>query len=360
MTTRRLPDWMPIVDPRMARGDYPGRYHEREITSPIDLCDQRGRLNPAAVGWARAPIVRGNLSGHWPRKKRWNFWNWIAPRFVFSVTLADIDFAAFCGVSFTDFESGRNLTAMTFARPRSFAMPEEVERSVAFERGDVVYRNVVADGENQVTFRGRANDGTELAADFRVFKPSGHESLTVVVPWSATRFQLNCKENTRPCDGSLTVGERVYAMDPKECHGVQDFGRGVWPYRAFWNWGVCTGVQDGRRIGVNVGAKWTTGTGANENALCIDGRLTKIMEDLVWDYDPNAAMQPWRVRTPHSDAIDLVMQPLVANVSNINLGVLQSGGVCAFGRWRGTVRTDEGAFHLNELIGWAEEFAHRW
>jgi hypothetical protein len=35
---------------------------------------------------------------------------------------------------------------------------------------------------------------------------------------------------------------------------VQDFGRGVWPYRSFWNWGVATGVRMAC-VGVNVGAK---------------------------------------------------------------------------------------------------------
>ena len=30
------------------------------------------------------------------------------------------------------------------------------------------------------------------------------------------------------------------------CFGVQDWGRGLWPHRSFWNWGVATGRQDGR------------------------------------------------------------------------------------------------------------------
>lgn len=360
MTTRTLPDWMPIVDARMARGDYRPYYVERELTAPVDLCDRRGNLNFAAIGWARAPLVRGNLNGHWPRKKRWNFWNWICPRFVFSVTLADIDYAAFCAVSFTDFETAQTLTNMTFARSHSFTLPERVDETVSFRSSATTYLNLVTSGENYVTFRGRAKDGTPITADFRVRKPAGHESLTVVVPWSTTRFQLNCKENTRPCDGALTIGARSYVLDPNDCHAVQDFGRGVWPYRSFWNWAVCTGVQDGRRIGVNMGAKWTTGTGANENAICVDGRLTKVMEDLTWEYDPNAAMQPWRVRSTHSATIDLTMQPMVANASDLNLGVLRSGGVCAFGRWRGTIRLDGTVIQIHDVIGWAEEFTHRW
>ncbi|HEV7734509.1 MAG TPA: DUF2804 family protein, partial [Candidatus Binatia bacterium] len=94
-----LPDHLPIVDDRMRHGGYQPIYIERELTTPTDLCDARGRLDPTAVGWSRQPLVRANLRGHWPRKKRWNFWNWISPRFVFSVTLADIDYAAFCQVT---------------------------------------------------------------------------------------------------------------------------------------------------------------------------------------------------------------------------------------------------------------------
>ena len=161
-------------------------------------------------------------------------------------------------------------------------MPEQVERPVRFHGGSMEYTNSNDGGDIEVHFDGLAKDGTKLTADFVVRKPPGHESLTVVVPWSATRFQMNCKENTRPCEGSVTVGSRRYVMDPNDCHAVQDFGRGMWPYRSFWNWAVCTGVQDGRRVGINMGGKWTTGTGANENAICVDGRLYKVMEDLTW------------------------------------------------------------------------------
>ena len=355
-----LPDWMPIMNARMTRGDYRPTYVEREITEPVDLCDHRGRLNPAARGWTRQPIIRANLSGHWLRKKKWNFWNWICPRFVFSVTLADVDFAAFCAVSFTDFETGENVAGTAFTRPHAFAMPEQVERPVHFHGRSMEYANSNDGGDIEVHFDGVAKGGTKLAADFVVRKPPGHESLSVVVPWTSTRFQLNCKENTRPCEGSLTVGSRRYVMDPNDCHAVQDFGRGVWPYRSFWNWAVCTGVQDGRRVGVNMGGKWTTGTGANENAICVDGRLHKVMEDLTWRYDARAAMQPWHVRSAHSDAIDLTLHPIVAPSSNLNLGVLSTGGVCAFGLWKGMVRVDGETIRINDLIGWAEEFAHRW
>jgi len=355
-----LPNWMPIVDWRMAGRSFPEAYVEGEMTEPIDLCDAHGRLNLAARGWARQPIVRANLASHWPRKKRWNFWNWISPGFVFSVTLANIDYAAFCAFFFIDFESGEKVEGLSPAWPSSIVMPEQVERPVRFRGGAIEYANLNEGGDFEIHFKGSGRNGTPVNADFLVQKPPGNESLTVVVPWSDERFQLNCKENTRPCEGKVSVGNRRYEMNPKDCHAVQDFGRGMWPYRSFWNWGVGTGVQDGRRIGINVGAKWTTGTGANENALCIDGRLHKIMEDLLWEYDAAAPLQPWRVRSTHSDIVQLTFQPLVEHRSNLNVGLLASGGVCMFGRWSGTVRAAGESIRVADLPGWAEEFAHRW
>jgi hypothetical protein len=348
------------MDERMRRGDYAPVYEERELTVATDLCDAGGRLDPAAAGWSRRPIVRANLRGHWPRKKRWNFWNWISPRFVFSVTLADIDYAAFCQVTFIDFATRRSVGGMTVARPGSFAMPEHVERTVRFRGRATTYANVYAADAINVDFSGMATTGEPITADFVVRVPAAQESLNVVVPWTATRFQLNSKHNTLPCEGVVQVGATRYAMRPDDCHAVQDFGRGIWPYRSFWNWGVATGLVDGVRIGVNVGGKWTTGTGVNENGLLVDGRLWKIMEDLRWDYDPGDWMRPWRVRAERSRMVDLTLEPIVAHRVRTSLGVLATGGVCCFGRWHGTIRFDGQELRVRDLPGWAEEFAHRW
>jgi hypothetical protein len=358
--TRRLPDYMPILKEKMARGEYLPYYEEREITEPVDLCDERGALNPGAVGWSRVPLTRANLSGHWPRKKKWNFWNWISPRFVLTITLADIDYAAFCSVAFIDLETGESVSGMSLHRPHFFPMPEHVERTVTFREDGMTYSNVNEGGQIKVDFSGRLKNGPEITAEFVVHRPEGHESLNIVVPWTSERFQLNSKHNTLPCEGHVTVGSRRYVMDPEECHAVQDFGRGIWPYRSFWNWAACTGMQDGNLIGVNMGAKWTTGTGANENGIYFNGRLYKVMEDLTWSYDPDDWDKPWRVRSEHSNVIDLTLHPIFTKRGKTALGIIDTRGACSFGRWTGAVRFDGKTVEIDNLIGWAEEFAHRW
>ncbi len=354
----RLADRMPIVVGRRDAG--PGAYLERELSEPVDLCDARGRLRPEAVGWSRRPLVRANLAGHPFRKKRWNFWNWIEPGFVLSATLADLDYASLVGTFFIDFETRQTWTGTWLGRPRRFALPEHVDESVGFESGQVFYENATTKEGRQVRLRAATREGPVLEAELRVEEPPGQESLNVVVPWSSTRFQLNSKHNTLPTSGRIHVGERTYELDPGRCHAVQDWGRGVWPRVSFWNWGVCTGVQDGRRIGVNVGARWTTGTGSNENGIFLDGRLHKVMEDLRWEYDPDDDDGPWRVRSEHSDAIDLVLTPRFAHRSKTNAGIVRSGGICSFGTWSGRVCAGGEVVGIDGLPGWAEEFEHRW
>jgi hypothetical protein len=355
-----LPDHLPILDRPHARRVLAPVYTEREITVPVDLCDARGRLNPDAVGFARRPLFRANLHGHWPRKKRWNFWNWIAPEFVFSVTLADIDYTSFCAFTLTDFRDGAHWAGASYGPPGRFELPERVEASVGFARGGIEYANRIDAGDLAVRFRSRAGDGTALAADLAVRRPAGQDSLNVVVPWSESRFQCNSKHAALPCAGEVHAGERHYRFDPRTGFAVQDWGRGIWPYRSFWNWGVATGYVGDDLLGVNVGAKWTTGTGSNENGILCNGRLHKIMEDLRWEYDPREWRKPWRVVAEHSGALDLVLEPVAAHTPRLDLGVLATGGVCAFGRWRGSVRVEGRRIAVDGLIGWAEEFAHRW
>jgi len=356
----QLPAYMPILEDKMAEGWDPC-YLEREITEPTLVCDSRGKLNPDAVGWARTPLFTANLTGHWPRKKKWNFWNWISDKFVFSVTIAHIDYLYFSAVSMTDFETGEEWSTMALKPPvpSGRVMPERVEESVEFAGGGVEAALIHHGDHIKVDVACRAS-GKRLEADFRIMKPGGHETLNIVVPWTMDRFQMNSKHNTLPVEGAVKLGDKTFEMDPRNCHGVQDFGRGMWPYRSLWNWGVATGVADGVAVGVNIGSKWTTGTGANENGICVEGRLYKVMEDLVWEYDNRKPMAQWRVYSKCSDMIDITLSPIHLGGQKISIGLVRTGGICPFGRWNGTVRPDGREIRIQNMMGWAEEFEHRW
>jgi len=140
-----------------------------------------------------------------------------------------------------------------------------------------------------------------------------------------------------------------------------DFGRGIWRYSSFWNWAFCHGAQDGRSVGLNLGAGWTDGTGMNENALCIDGRLSKISEDVSFNYDPSDLMEPWTIKTKSSKRIDILFTPFYERLGRTNILILKSELHQLFGRFSGTVITDSGeTIKLENLIGAAEEHRARW
>ena len=193
-------------------------------------------------------------------------------------------------------------------------IPETVSGDMMIEHPDM--RVALTDEGAGTRIRVAAGDfgGMRLEADIVVERPAGHETLNVVIPWSDVQFQFTSKQNTLPASGFVQLGdERLEFASP--AFGCLDYGRGVWPEHTVWNWGSASGVQDGRTVGLNLGGQWTDGTGMTENGICVDGRLTKISEDLVFEYDRADMMKPWRVRTAATERIDLRFEPEFERVS---------------------------------------------
>lgn len=338
---------------------------EREITGPVDLCDARGRLNPDARGWSRHPRLRANLRGARLRKKRWDYWCVIAPDVIVSLVYADIDYAglsSFWILDRRDHAVAQGGVLVPFAR--GFALPDQVcTGSVSISRGGFDLQIDEADDATRLRVRTRASQLGPVDVDVAVAKPAGVESLNVVIPWSERRFQFTSKQNSRPAAGSVRAGDRTWNIGAAgPATAVQDLGRGIWPYANRWNWAAgCGRATDGRLVGLQLGGKWTQGTGSTENALCIDGRLTKIHEELEWTYDWDAPMHPWRVRTTGSDQVDVTLTPFFDRYDSTDLAVLKMEVHQCFGQWSGRVRGEDGAPAAIEGIdGFAEEARNRW
>jgi len=338
---------------------------EREISGSVDLCDHRGRLNPEARGWSRQPRLRANLSRAFGRKKRWDYWCVIAPEVIVSFVYADIDYAGLSSVWILDRGDMAEADAsMLVPFGRGFSLPQDVcTGTVTASRNGFALAIDERSDATHLSASAPSSRLGEIAVDISVAKPSGHESLNVVIPWNDRRFQFTSKQNTRPASGSIRVGDRTWAIgQDAPAYAVQDLGRGVWPYSNRWNWAAASGVAaDGRIVGLQFGGKWTEGTGFTENALCIDGRLTKIHEELEWSYDWNRPMLPWRVRTPGSGQVDVELTPFFDRYDSTDLKVLKMEVHQCFGAWAGTVCGDDGrAATFDGLDGFAEEARNRW
>ena len=346
---------------------------ERELTEPVDLCDSAGHLNPEAIGWSRVPLHRANLRGAYGRKKRWDYWCFINSDLYVAVTYADVDYLGITAVWIHQPSTG--FTA-SIEPPAPFARGfVHTERSGV---GTMSVRNAVRVGNGPVDLRIEDRpDATlikvtaertawgPLDLDVAVERPEGHESLNVVIPWSLRRFQYTAKDNSRRVRGHISIGDRRFdlgAEGDETTWGILDVGRGLWRYNNRWNWASGSGIASGGAVvGLQFGGKWTEGTGYNENALCVDGRLHKIHNELSWDYDWDHPLRPWRVIDPVGGLVEATLSPTHDRHSKVSIGVLSMEVHQVFGTWAGTITSESGDLvTFDAVVGFAEEARNRW
>lgn len=333
---------------------------ERELTAPVSLTGVRGNLNEAAVGWARRPIMETSgivKAPHrtWGRTKRWEYWNVISPTHILALTVSSIDYAAVHEVWIFDRATGSTWTrAATVLPARDVDLPANLNAGPARARAKdlEIALDPLPDGGTRL----RASI-PEASFDVAVTRPADYDCVAVVVPWSKTRFQYTVKDVALSAAGVVTIAGVEHEV-PAGSWAVLDHGRGRWPYDVTWNWGAGSGESRGRRVGLQVGGKWTSGTGSTENGLVVDGHLYKIHDELNWEYDLADWRRPWHIT---GGGLDATLVPFHNKRSTNNLVIVSSRTDQCFGHWSGTYTTPHGGtIAFDGLVGWAEDVHNRW
>lgn len=335
---------------------------EKELMGYRKLCNEDGTLNKGSIGWSRDTIFDCNLKGRHLRKKKWNYWCVMNEECLFSVTISNIDYAGVVFAYFLDYKSKKYIEK-TIMTPfgKGCKMPSKVHETVSFNNKDMLM-NLLAEGNNTHIITKTDNfNGEKMSADFTVLFDEKQETLNVVIPWNEKVFQFTSKQEALPVAGNLTVGDKTYNFDKNSAFACLDYGRGIWPYKVSWNWANASGMADGHLVGLNLGAKWTDGTGMTENALVVDGKLIKLSEDVIYEYDPKDYMKPWTIKTAISDRVNLKFIPIYERKAKTNAIILKSDIHQMVGSFFGEIKG-----HNNEIIkiqdlrGCAEEHFGQW
>lgn len=205
-----------------------------ELTAPVDLCANGGRLNPAALGYARTPLIRPNLPGgigQWGRNKRWEYWGIVTKDHILGVTIASLDYVGLLQLYLWDRRQGRKvLINEEELRPlaRGIGLPDVVPPFEAFGKGKIALNFSVGPDSDRLNLR-------SSRVQFDVKSKRLGDLLAVVIPWSDRRFQYTVKDVARPVSGRLVVDEEVFELKQETSFSVLDRGRGRWPYRMTWN-----------------------------------------------------------------------------------------------------------------------------
>lgn len=346
--------------------------HEPELTGPVDLCTASGTLDPAARGWSRVPLHRANLSGSRGRNKRWDYWAVLSPTHAVSVTYADVDYLGIADVWWVDLRTGRTGGRnRTVPGARGLRLPDRPGTEPLRYRSGTLTLDLTDDADGtRIEAAWTEADGSRGSLEVLVELPPGHESLNVVIPWSERTFQYTSKHQARPARGILRIGEERIVLGAghggdadraDEAWGVLDVGRGRWPYRTNWNWGGGAGrARTGEVVGIQIGGRWTEGTGFTENGVIVDGRLHKLGRELRWDYDWDHPLRPWQVTDPDG-RLDLRLVPRFDKHTRTEALVMGMEVHQVFGTWSGSVVTDDGRrIELPRAVGFAEESRSRW
>lgn len=323
-----------------------------EICEPIDLCLPNGRLNDAAVGYSRRPLHRTNLSG-WGRTKRWEYWGVVTTTHAIGMTISNLDYLAVNQLYVLDRATGQEVVSDVIGfGPTGAKLQDDPAPLTAQIRGRKLTMAFV-DHEGGTTLSAKT-DRVEVSLD----ATASGDCLAVVVPWDDKRFQYTVKDLARPVTGSIRVDGKSFEVAPGQSYAALDRGRGRWPYSLTWNWATAAGLVGTDVVGLQLGGKWTDGTGSTENGIFVNGHLTYWPDSVTWDYNPDNWYDPWHIT---GEFVDAVMVSFHVRSATTNLGVLASSTQQAFGTWSGTAIDGSGQqFRLDGLEGWAEQARNRW
>lgn len=342
------------------------------ITHSGPLLDENGNLNQ--VGWSPQPVLDCNLEQanfYSPllrpfqrlRMKRWDYYAVFFPGGFFSATIADLGYAGNVFVYILDFETKKmHEEGLVVPLASGINLPRNSDLGQTTYHGkgvDLVFKRL-PDGRELSVDWPRFHDKRGIKAEIHLDCQAGQESMNIVIPIEKKRFYYNHKINCLPADGWIRYGSQTIELSPGESAGSLDWGRGVWPYRSFWNWASASGYSaGGAPIGLNLGKGFGDLSSATENCLVLSGRVHKL-DQVSFEYDPLNFMQPWRFKE-NQGRLDLLFTPFFERVARTNLGLIFSEAHQLFGRYSGTALTSDGvALQIEDLVGFAEEHRARW
>lgn len=342
---------------------------QKLLTEKGPLLDAHG--NPASIGWSPFPVLDCNLEKanfyalrflQPLRIKRWDYYAIFTPSHFFSFTVSDIGYMGMVFAYCIDFATNRyHEETVSTLLGKGVTLPRNnAEGESHFDNGKVRMAFKVTSQGRTLSVNWPGFDEKGLEAEISLTQKAEHESMNIVIPIEQKRFYYNRKINCMPASGWVKYQGLQQTLEPNTSLASLDWGRGVWAYSSSWVWASSSGfLQDGRKIGLNLGYGFGDNSAATENAFILEGKLHKLGQ-VDFTFNSQDYKQPWTMKSPDG-RLDLVFTPFLERVAKTEAVILRSEVHQMFGKYNGLAVTDQGEkIEIHDLIGFAEEHHARW
>lgn len=333
---------------------------QHKIKKQGKLLDSNGHLIEA--GFSFKPVIKYNPENIKAKKWRIKEWDYFLignKDYAISLTIANNRYMGIAGMQFFDFKNQKKYDYTKFILKPSFSMPKNI-----FE-GEISYQSEKIQlsfkyEKNQVHLRGKTKDMTsDKDIEIDVFlKVENEDNCHMVIPFhnKPKLFYFNQKYNHLAANGSFKIGDKRSSLDDN--FAVLDWGRGVWPWKVLWYWSSMSGIlENGKRIGFNLGYGFGDNKHASENMIFYDGKGYKL--DEVKFIIPDQYTDTWIIIDDKKE-LDLTFQPIYDNKTKINYCILGQDAHQVFGLFSGTIKIKEETISIVNLFGFAERVKNRW
>lgn len=323
----------------------------KEVKDNRFICTNEGLLNEYSIGWSKIPFKNCTIKNRFFRKKIWNQYLWIGKDFAFDFTIVNLDYVTAVFTDFYDLKTKQKINkCILYNLSKSIIIDDKINSYVHYKDKHRFINVLRVNNYLNVEFKW---DEIDVTASINL----DYESINALIPWTYKHFHYTSKHTNLRTKGTLTIDNKKYNLDNSLV--FIDYGRGVWQRKKEWNW-LTSGFtdEDGKDIGINLGAKYTDATGVNENGIKIDDTVYKIYDDVEFIY--NKEVNIWNIKSKKTDEVNLEFSPILYNNKINNMIVFKSSLKQYTGYLNGVVKLRGKEIKFNNTIGWCEDNFAKW
>jgi hypothetical protein len=240
-------------------------------------------------------------------------------------------------------------------------MPDRVYESISFNHHKLQAQLISEHDITHIIVKGSDFGNEQLEADIKVKGSKEYEALNVAIPLSKNCFQFTSKQQCLPAEGIVQVGREVYPFEYKNTFACLNFGRGIWPYRLKLNSAAASGIINGKTIGFNLEEKLINCNDITENSIVINHKLIKLNEEILFNYDSENLMKPWKIKTGITNRVNLEFVPVYERITKSDFIIIKYQNHQLLGYFYGTIEDENGQkISIDRLTGCSEYHFGKW